>query len=574
MKKIIAAILFITCLCSGNVFSQTIQIIMTPKPSPYLADWQSKTETITMIVNNTTGTAIDCKIKTQLYDGNGSLIGETSLSKMPLISLSPGINQFHADDIYPLPAINFYGGTQLKIELAQTGKLPEDNYKLCVSLMNPTTGVAINTLPQCKMFTLAAFQIPTLISPRNDEEILETNVRGIIFRWTAVIPSPNYIVTYKLQVWEVPNGTSGVTAIRTTQPIVDKDYRGQTQALWPVDFALPEVGKKYVWAITPIDDQGRKVCEGMGMSMPSGFSVMSMGQTRSDTFIPIKGKPKPTITLLKPIIEKNKDSVLVITFKWETNGEIDKTYAINISEIKNGTTPEQAMQLKKDRDPHHGVPTHDILLKTITIPLSELKYDSSKSYAWQVSSGESKSGVGTFKGETRGITIPILGKPMPGPSIAFISQESKVPGALAYKLLITNNDSGSINTPQGLKISLSKDSIISIDDNLSKDWKRTPSKSPPGSNIVSWINNTRKIPTGETNLGNVQFGIPNTNSFYVAYEWLDKSGKTMYKDSVMLNINEAEPNLLGTFIISKGKNPDSCKFKFRSTEKITNAREK
>ncbi len=421
MKKQISLILF-ACLLSGSAFSQTFQVVMSPRPSTYLSDWQTKTETITLIVNNTSGVAIDCKIKTQLYNGSGSLFGETNLSKMQLISLLPGINQFHADDIYPLAAIIFYGGTQIQIQMAQTGKIPEGNYNLCINLVNPTTGLPLTALPpQCKMFTIAAYQAPILISPRDNEQVLSTNISGILFRWTTVVPSPNFIVTYKLQIWEVPPGTNGVDAIRSTQPVVDKNYRGQTQAMWPTDFASPEVGKKYEWAITPVDDQERKIIDGTGMSAPFGFSVISAGNPSDTTTIPfnktqkislISPKEGSTYALWTDVSDTYKSnykdsthhdfSEETINFSWLDNIPSTTGYSLKIVKIEKGQTATQALKDNTAVFVVDGIKTNSYsVFKKLP------NGDSSINFAWQISNGETKSDVGTFKGETKLKTIPI-----------------------------------------------------------------------------------------------------------------------------------------------------------------------
>ncbi|MCX6185840.1 MAG: hypothetical protein NTU43_02435, partial [Bacteroidetes bacterium] len=355
------------------------------------------------------------------------------------------------------------------------------------------------------------------------------------------------------------------------------------------DFALPEVGKKYVWAITPFDDQGRKICDGMGMSTPYNFSIMSIGLPKGYT-TPVTGTPS-IIALLSPsngstytlwtdevsdtYKRKNKDSIWFsdeaslrrkdkdsthhgftdaeIVFNWrDDSATLQTNYTLRIVKIEKRQTALQAMQ-----DNTAVFEAKDINSDSYTVLKKLPNGDSSINFAWQVSNGESKSEVGTFKGmisdtgyNTTGSTAPLR-----APYISFIAQESNVTSALSYKLLITNNDSGSINTPQGIKISLNNDSIISIDDNLSKDWKRTPSTFPPGTGGVLWINNIGKIPTGETNLGNVQFGIPSNNSIYVAYEWLDKSGKTMYKDSVIIDVNNEVNRNKITAISPTYKNP-------------------
>ena len=379
MKKKNYIILIFACLLSSKVFSQSFQLLVSPKPSPYFSDWSNRTETARIIVNNTSGASFDCKIKTQLFNSSGNVVGETNFSKMPIITIAPGISQFNAEDIYPVSALIYNGGSQNSI--AQTGRIPDDNYRLCSNLMDPVTGIALNGLqPQCAVFTIAAYQAPVLIAPREEEIIPLNNIRGMIFRWSPVTPTPNYIATYKLQVWEVLEGQDNVTAIRTNQPIVDKDYKGLTQTQWPVDFTLPEEGKKYVWTITALDDQDRKMVDGIGIAEPKGFSV------KKSTII-----PNAKISLVSP--RQGEVASGDITFIWLPGGQpvpIDG-YTLRIVEVLN----EQS-----DMDAINKNPVifekKEIMTTSCNYPNNESKMKKGKKYAWIILEKTNRSEVKTF----------------------------------------------------------------------------------------------------------------------------------------------------------------------------------
>jgi len=256
----------------GNLMAQNIQVLMSPKPSPYISDWQQQTETVKLIVSNTTTNVIVVKIKSELLDGSSSVIAATDAAKMPELEVSPGVTTYDASDVFPLSAVNYKGKAQNSI--IQTGRIPDDNYQLCVALTDPNTNTVIGTSGTvCKTFTITAFQAPTLINPINNQEIDEIGVKGIVFRWTPIIPKPSDLVTYRLQVWEVLEGQTPMIALRTNQPIVEKDCKDILQTQWPIENALPEASKKYVWTITPLDKESRKLVDGNGFSEPFSFSI-------------------------------------------------------------------------------------------------------------------------------------------------------------------------------------------------------------------------------------------------------------------------------------------------------------
>ncbi|MFM9944273.1 MAG: hypothetical protein ACKVQB_03490 [Bacteroidia bacterium] len=271
MNKKLKFLALLFCLSSGSIMAQSILVQISPKPSPYISDWQNRSETVKLIITNPSKKDIVVKIKTELFDGKGSLVANTDEAKMPVLTISAtSTTTYNPEDIIPSNAVQYHGN--LEKTAITTGRIPDDNYRLCVTLIDPQSGKPIGTSGTvCKMFSIVAYQAPTLIAPANKEVIKGAAIKGIVFRWSPVIPSPKTIVTYRLQVWEVLEGQNSMTALRSNQPIVEKDLKGILQTQWPVDFPLPDTGVNYVWTITPIDDEGRNWVDGLGFSEPFEF---------------------------------------------------------------------------------------------------------------------------------------------------------------------------------------------------------------------------------------------------------------------------------------------------------------
>jgi hypothetical protein len=282
MSHKLTTLFVLLCLTTGCLNAQTIQLILPPNPSPYISDWQTTPGAATLIINNTQNKDIDVKIKTELFNGSGEMLAHTQASKMPVLTVPPGLSTYNVEDIFPLSAVSYNGG---KVNIvAQSGRIPDDHYRFCVYLTDPLTGSPIGqSVNECKGFVIKAYQAPVLIAPHDLETIPQVGINGMIFRWTPVTPSANIIVTYRLQIWEVLEGQNNVTALRTNQPIVEKDLKGILQTQWPVEFALPEVGRSYVWTVTPLDDQERKLVDGYGFAQPFGFTVGPSLRTLTST---------------------------------------------------------------------------------------------------------------------------------------------------------------------------------------------------------------------------------------------------------------------------------------------------
>ena len=64
--KLLVVLIF---LSAGGLKAQNIQLLMSPKPSPYISDWQQRTETVKLLIINSSTKDIQVKIKTELFDG-------------------------------------------------------------------------------------------------------------------------------------------------------------------------------------------------------------------------------------------------------------------------------------------------------------------------------------------------------------------------------------------------------------------------------------------------------------------------------------------------------------------------
>ena len=516
-------------LISSIMFAQTIQLIMSPNPSPYFSDWQNKTETARLIVNNPSQSSIDCKIKTQVFNGDDELVAETDFAKMPVLTLMPGISQFNAEDIYPLEAVKTYGN--YFNTMSATGRIPDGNYRICTDLVDPIKGTPLTTQsPQCKMFRIIAYQEPVLIAPRENQIIPEKETKGIVFRWSPVAPSPNYIVIYRLQVWEVLDGQTNVDAVRYNWPIIEKDLRGILQTQWPVDFAPPEEGMNYVWTITPLDTEERNLVDGYGFADPFGFSIMT--ESSADQLKQVQvilSQPPPyqlrmtdlsNFTLNNPtenpievsleckmMSRETKPIVIIVIVILKQFTLPPGTTTFTYDDIKNGD-----IKFSSDK-------WRDIILNTGSVPSGD--YDICVSVI-------DKEGKVLGKGcVEQKIARNDACKDL---SVDFMEERKIFTGdSIAFNCTIVNNYKGNEeqNKPKTFRIKANNDLHMSVSESTSKKWKRTPSKFPPGSTEIVWSASSGEIPGGESNLGSILFTNVKSEPISVQYEWLNKDGKVI-----------------------------------------------
>ena len=278
----------------------TSNLILQAQPPAQLSEWGNRREVLTLIVSAAGSVAGPFKLKTEIKLTDGTVIGSADLARTVIFTPRiPGPTILVANDVIPLEFMVFTG--KYKTSLQRTGKLPADNYILCVQPVQPTDYRPMGEV-QCKNFYLATTQLPILMKPYN-EEVLDAKKAqtAITFRWTPVIPRQTSPVTYRLQVFEVLPTQSPVQALRSNQPLLDKEIFAATQYIWQPQLSFMPYDNEtvklptFIWTIQSLDKAGLPVTQtdgsGEGRSEPLIFFV-DPDKTKNKTVKPPKGKPQ------------------------------------------------------------------------------------------------------------------------------------------------------------------------------------------------------------------------------------------------------------------------------------------
>jgi hypothetical protein len=235
MKKII----LITAICfTGHICTAQFNTILVVSPNPpgSLLDWSTKD--LTYIISGSTGVAGQVVIKATLKTTDGTVAATTNLAKARVITINPATGNviLYAPDVIPLEVMVFNG--KFKTSMDRSGKLPAGSYELCVELVRPIDFIRLSP-EQCRIFTIASFQLPTPIMPANEMILdIEKAKTVITFRWTPVAPRPSAPVIYRVTVFEVLPDQTPMQALRSNQPLLAKDIVGTTQFIWQPQLGL------------------------------------------------------------------------------------------------------------------------------------------------------------------------------------------------------------------------------------------------------------------------------------------------------------------------------------------------
>lgn len=284
MKKLISTAIAIIIVATSMAQSIRFNLIMNAQPPAQLSEWGNKRE-VFMLLAGAQGApgGGQFKIKTEIKTTDGTVVGSADLAKTPVFTPNSTGTPLvlYANDAIPLEFMVFTG--KYKTSLERTGKLPADNYIICVRPVNSIDYTPVGE-EQCKNFYLASIQLPILMKPYN-EEILDAKKAqtAIIFRWSPVVPTQTTPVTYRIQVFEVLPTQSPVQALRSNQPLLDKELLAVTQFVWQPQLSfMPYDGETkklptYIWTIQSLDAKQNPLTQtdgsGEGRSEPLIFFI-------------------------------------------------------------------------------------------------------------------------------------------------------------------------------------------------------------------------------------------------------------------------------------------------------------
>lgn len=281
MNKILIYLIIISGVISHSASAQLTLTVTIGYPAPtYLSEWNSSRAGLATVIFNAADkqTTILLKFRTQLENSNGGVIAMSNNATARIFTIHSGANTFTLDNILQIDNLQFMDGVFAN-KIRTSGKLPSDNYQICVQLLSAVNDVDLTKAPVCRPFVQISYQLPYLLLPI-DKTWLDANIAQsvITFRWSSLVPMSKEPVFYRLQVFEILDGQTSMQALRANQPILETDVRGTTQYFWRPQLNFKEMpGRIFIWTVQTLDAKGFPVTSvdenNQGRSDPRVFGV-------------------------------------------------------------------------------------------------------------------------------------------------------------------------------------------------------------------------------------------------------------------------------------------------------------
>ncbi len=223
-------------------------------------------------------------ITAQAQMRNGQVPGDVQESKILVTIKQGGSKKYGSFTQDNAPSAGFnatvksWSGSNAASLLGNSNTLPPGTYELCVQFFSYQTPAKALSNEVCKTFTIQGNKIenyspPVNVSPVDKKIFGDKEIKTpITFRWTPILPRPQEPIVYKLKVWQLMQGQTGMQAIKSNQPVIDKDIKDITQVTINnlyIGPCKPPYLCDFIWSIEAVDRKGKI----LGVSEATTFSI-------------------------------------------------------------------------------------------------------------------------------------------------------------------------------------------------------------------------------------------------------------------------------------------------------------
>jgi hypothetical protein len=281
MKYIFIFLIGLTSLCvNGQNKISPITINLPANPPANTKDWATTLPPVMILAQTKlengriNPVVIESRILVTIKSGGNKICGSYTANNAPMSSFNTVTKNWTGENVLTL--------------LGQECILKPGTYELCVQFYPLSAAFGGILGESCKPFTIAdnkeeSYSPPQNISPIDGKSFKEAEVKvPLTFRWTPLVPKPKEPVTYRLKVWQLMQGQTGVQAMRSNTPVVEKDVNNITQAVVANIYTgpcKPPYLCDFVWQVQALNKEGKQMGSNNGTSELWNFKITASGNT-------------------------------------------------------------------------------------------------------------------------------------------------------------------------------------------------------------------------------------------------------------------------------------------------------
>lgn len=338
MRKLLLLLLCITGLSAAAQFPiGTINISMPPNPAANIAAWGAMPPVMITAQSQLRQGQMppevqECRILVTIKQGGNKKYGLYNRDNAP----TAGFNN----------VVRNWSGASLVALIGDGIVIAPGQYELCVEFFTATTPTKSLSNEVCRPFTVKdskeeKYNPPVNVAPVDKKVLSEIEAKApVTFRWTPLVPRVSE-VTYRLKVWQLMQGQNGTQAMRSNQPVQEKEVKNITQASISNLYTgpcKPPYMCNFIWQVEAVDGQGKSIALGEATS----FSISEKDLTTNNSLT--------NISPSKEAVLDPKISLAGVNFRWTPlvpKPQQPVTYRLKVWQLMQGQTAMQAMRTSK-----------------------------------------------------------------------------------------------------------------------------------------------------------------------------------------------------------------------------------
>jgi hypothetical protein len=238
-----------------------LDVTVQSDPSPYVSDWKQMNGLAVLVLSNPSlSVPTPVRIVTEAFQnvpfGTPVFKSRTDKTLMPASAIVLNNTDLVEIDITQVDEA-------LKDRVVRSGRLPEGNYYVCVTVLDPSTG-GIFVTKKCASFRVTDSDPVKLLWPEN--AYAQPLAQYPEFSWTPITSPSDVAITYKFKLVELLTGQNPLQAIDANQPHFETAEVGKFLLQYPLSGQELVEGKTYAWRVQAIDQNDLPATRNKGFS--------------------------------------------------------------------------------------------------------------------------------------------------------------------------------------------------------------------------------------------------------------------------------------------------------------------
>ncbi|MFI5156040.1 MAG: hypothetical protein ACHQEM_07625, partial [Chitinophagales bacterium] len=235
---------------------------------------------VSVMINNHTGNNYSIYLNGTVTGDNGVQITTAKGYQPATLSLKPfetkSLNAVEAGSLFdPNSLVYLAGSSSIKPSVFGEQGLPEGAYQVCVRAYDVATHRPISEedpIGCSNIFTVSTLEPPMILSPMDQDSIMNLGVQNVAIRWTTPPGSPPS-TQYTIRLVEIFGDRSPNDAVQsTTPPFFETTVQGSPLFLYSSQYPMLNAGRKYAMMVTAADPSGLATFRNQGRSEVISFT--------------------------------------------------------------------------------------------------------------------------------------------------------------------------------------------------------------------------------------------------------------------------------------------------------------